>query len=471
MKNRNLSSLYEGEKLPKGIRFDEDSKTFQVYLNERSKRIHRIREQKRVPDIKTLKEAVKVKDRWLVTLTGKIKEREAKGFTWGEIVERWEMYWKKYPTRTFNEDSLRDHVARARNWTEIWWNRHASELSIGDAREVIKDCFERGASLNVRKEVKGTINKIFKWALEERFIVGMDRSPARDIEILGPGESRPEEKRPEILNHGQITKLLRTAQIKQSPWEPIWFTAVHSGMRSQELKGLRKDRIELVPLKVAKTLDALPDGHPKKNYGFIRVELAFKKRENDYGPTKGHYWRQVPINSELYWFLRTYLPKAQFGKDKYGEFVFDPKLPYWMRGEQARVLRLFCEANGLQSIKFHTLRACFATQLLGLGVAEDKVMKMGGWKDVETMRIYVRLAGIMEHGATEGLRFVSATETFDPASPYNNVDYRKADDLDEDEDDEEGPEGDSQAVAHGAPLESIEGTNVFSLASFRKARS
>jgi hypothetical protein len=36
-----------------------------------------------------------------------------------------------------------------------------------------------------------------------------------------------------------------------------------------------------------------------------------------------------------------------------------------------------------------------------------KVMTIGGWKDLETMQIYIRLTGIDEAGATERLSFKS----------------------------------------------------------------
>lgn len=44
-------------------------------------------------------------------------------------------------------------------------------------------------------------------------------------------------------------------------------------------------------------------------------------------------------------------------------------------GEQAKPLREFLKAIGLPSVKFHTLRACFASQLLSDGVEMTKVMK------------------------------------------------------------------------------------------------
>ncbi len=84
------------------------------------------------------------------------------------------------------------------------------------------------------------------------------------------------------------------------------------------------------------------------------------------------------------------------------------------------VLKAFCVSEGLKPIKFHTLRACFATHLLAAGVPEAKVMKVGGWKDRETMMIYVRMAGIDEAGATEALDLRPKKEAL-PEATFANV--------------------------------------------------
>lgn len=88
-----------------------------------------------------------------------------------------------------------------------------------------------------------------------------------------------------------------------------------------------------------------------------------------------------------------------------GEFVL-PRLISWRKGNQAKELKVFCESIGLPKIRFHTLRACFATQLLGSGVAPLKVMKICGWKDLKTMSYYVRIAGIDEIGVTDKLDLI-----------------------------------------------------------------
>ncbi|MCB0361141.1 MAG: tyrosine-type recombinase/integrase [Bdellovibrionales bacterium] len=71
-----------------------------------------------------------------------------------------------------------------------------------------------------------------------------------------------------------------------------------------------------------------------------------------------------------------------------------PRFQSWKDGRQAEILREFCQGAGIPSVKFHTIRACFATQLIRDGIAPAVVMKVSGWKDLKTMRHYIRLAGI-----------------------------------------------------------------------------
>lgn len=87
-----------------------------------------------------------------------------------------------------------------------------------------------------------------------------------------------------------------------------------------------------------------------------------------------------------------------------------PRFWQWEKGFQAQIIRGFCVAKGLPSVRFHTLRACFATQLISTGVPVTVVMKICGWKDMKMMQRYIWLAGIDEAGATEVLRFIATDE-------------------------------------------------------------
>ena len=75
-------------------------------------------------------------------------------------------------------------------------------------------------------------------------------------------------------------------------------------------------------------------------------------------------------------------------------------------GQQARVLTAFLKGIGVRPVKFHALRACFATQLLAKNIPPAVVMKICGWKNLKTMEFYVRLAGVSEAGATEVLNIL-----------------------------------------------------------------
>ena len=49
------------------------------------------------------------------------------------------------------------------------------------------------------------------------------------------------------------------------------------------------------------------------------------------------------------------------------------------------------------------------------------VMKIGGWKDVKTVMVYVRLAGVDEVGKTEGLSFGDTPKGREQVASLGNV--------------------------------------------------
>lgn len=85
-----------------------------------------------------------------------------------------------------------------------------------------------------------------------------------------------------------------------------------------------------------------------------------------------------------------------------------PRIDRWDKGEQARELRMFLEGVGLPRIRFHDLRASWATIMLTKGVAPIKVMAMGGWRDLKTMQCYIRKAGVDISGIADCLDLHSA---------------------------------------------------------------
>lgn len=385
--------------------YEENGETFfKVYVNLRSRLLPKIRRQKvllhdRNGNKMTSYSSALAEEKKLIRgLTEEISNLESKGLTWGEIVDRWESYQFSDPQKRYNKATILDHAQLMRNWTQSWLARPAKEISRGDARALFRDAHAKGRSFKFQKALKNTVNVIFKWAIEERLIEGILLSPVLGMDV----EGSKEEKKPEILTKEQVRILLREGQFHTHPWYPIWVMAVQTGCRSGELLGIRAEDCSIVSKEQATIQDKLPA--EKRNYGFISVQRSWNKRENAYTCTKAKYWRNVPVSGELFWFIQGLLAHS-FGKDQFGKYLL-PHFPDWKQGLQARVLRAFCEEIKIPSIRFHALRACFATHLLELGVPSIKVMKAGGWKDLKTMERYTRLAGIDIVGITEGLEVI-----------------------------------------------------------------
>ena len=141
----------------------------------------------------------------------------------------------------------------------------------------------------------------------------------------------------------------------------------------------------------------------------IRVSKSFNSRTNSIKSTKAGYWRNIPISTNLLLVLKELKANCYVRSAVDQSFVL-PRLGYWNKGLQARELKAFLKGVGMKPVKFHALRACFATQLLGKGIPPVVVMKICGWKNLRTMEFYVRLAGVNEVGATEVLTILPSSQ-------------------------------------------------------------
>ena len=394
--------------------YQKDGKEFFLVLySQRSKKNPRVRVQRKYEAIESREEAEKIYKKAIQDVSYLVALKEAQGETWDGIIDAWDRFHEEYPTGKYSKSTRRDYVAKLKRWTEPWLKRPSSQITTGDALIVFKEAFEKGASYQLRKEVKITINVVFKWAIDQRLIPGKEVSPVHGLEVPAYTSEERGEKIPLIKTRDEMADALTIAKRESNPWYPTWFVAVHTGMRSGELNALRKEKIDLVSEDKAKELDRCLDlGKIKPrdaDYGRIYVHKAWNKHAGKNLNTKGQYWRVIPINRSLYWFFVNNLPTTNWGKDEDGERVFE-RFQTWDRGNQAKIISTFFEQYQLGKMTFHTMRAVWATQMLRSGVDSATVMKIGGWKDMDTMMIYIRLAGIDVAGATGGLDFEKPVE-------------------------------------------------------------
>ena len=328
----------------------------------------------------------------------KLIKKEQSAGCWGNIIEAWATAAVEGDIfiRKISRGTIDDYVAVLDSYTADWFPLMIEDIDQAMAWRLL-DRVESEVSIARRKRLRTAIDAIFKWAIRSGKLKGSTQIPTEGFHST----QKVEEKMPEILNLVEIQTLVKSAFEIEHRWAPIWAFGLLTGMRSGELFSLTWKKVDL-------------EG------GIFYVHQNWTNKEG-ISSTKGRYWRTIPISSELDDLLRELKVKSKGGysqkvwkwNDKrterieYTEHEFVlPRFQAWKDGRQAEILRPFCEGIGIPSIKFHTLRACFATQLIKDGVAPAIVMKIGGWKDLKVMQRYVRMAGVEVNGATENLKIM-----------------------------------------------------------------
>jgi len=309
-----------------------------------------------------------------------VARREGSGLPWGDLLEEYELVNRgdDFRSKHILRSTIWETIGTLRRFTKPWDKKLCNEVMPGDVRKLLQEMVNQGYSRSRLKAVRSAINTVFKWGIEDGTVLNVRNSPAEGI-VLGRVN---DEKPPLILSLTEIQKLLDAAREMDHAWFPIWFMALHTGMRSGELYALLWNDIDF-------------EGK------MITCSKSYNGRMDIIKSTKAGYWRKIPINQEL----EAYLIERRAIAPKDAHVL--PRINQWRRGDAARVLRGFCSGIGITSVNFHALRACFATHLLNAGVTSPIVKKICGWTDEKVMTRYIRLAGIDVRGATEGLSFVA----------------------------------------------------------------
>jgi integrase len=259
------------------------------------------------------------------------------------------------------EKTLKKHTLPA------WKDKHIDEIKTSDIHDLVHQMIGDMAESHRKFIVKG-LKGVFSFAVDKGYIV---RNPTPLLKF------KIQDKIKNVLDENQILQLLMKSQELNWEWYPHYAVALYTGMRNGELYALTWDKVN-----------------------FEKRQILINCSWNDksgFKSTKSGDDRIVEIPKPL-------LPLLEQLKLQSGgiDFVL-PRVRNWDKGEQAKPLRMFLQSIGLPQIRFHDLRASWATLLLSKGVAPSKVMAMGGWQNMDTMMIYMRKAGIDIRNSTDVL--------------------------------------------------------------------
>jgi len=293
--------------------------------------------------------------------------------TWTKVVEEYisDCRYRGLSEKTINSTQVCVHA----HTTEAWGNRCIDSITRDEILTLHKQAVGE-KSQGHQKYMMKCFRLVFNFAVDQGYV---SRSPVPMMKFKDGSKIMP------VLNEEQVRKLLNRARELNDEWYYHWTLAVYTGLRNGELYALTWENVEL-------------------DSCLIYVKGAWDSKNGFKNHTKSGHDRVVSISPELLLVLKELKLKSK------GDYFVLPRLRGWDKGEQAIELRRFLVGLGLPEIRFHDLRATWATLLLGKGVEAIKVMNMGGWRDYKTMMIYIRKAGIDIRGGTDVLKLHDAVE-------------------------------------------------------------
>lgn len=347
-----------------GIKYDEKTKTYIVTYHRRHP-IHKQTRSLRRQGIKTMVQAEKVYRNLVVRMGEKFNENMHP--FWPEVVARFLEY---YANCGIAKNTIKNYqqCIQANTFT-LWQRKRINEISTADVRDLIQENMAKFSEAH-RKSMLKHLRAVFRYALERDLIY---RDPCPKLKF------KKNEKIKMMLNEDEIRILLKKARETNNEWFPVWALACYTGLRNGELYALKWENVDL-------------------KQRLIYINGSWNKI-NGFKETKSGDDRVIEIAPSLLPIMR------ELQQNKKDEFIL-PRIRDWETGTQAKPLKEFLNSLNLPLIRFHDLRASWATIMLSKGIEPIKVMSMGGWKDLKTMQIYIRKSGIHIQGITDSLNFL-----------------------------------------------------------------
>ena len=346
------------------IKFNQKKEYYEVTYSKRHL-ITRVPVSRKRVGIKTKAQAKRIEAELIVIVNDLIKEQVIP--RWNQILPEFISYQKD---KGLSVKYVEDYELTLRSYTiPDWAEKRIDSITTMDVRKMIMEKLAH-RSESRRKDMRKFLNGVFNFAVESGYLA---TNPVPDMKFkIG-------DKIEKVLNEEQVKLLLKQAWDMKSEWAPHWTMALYTGMRNGELYALTWENVDL-----------------NKRTAIVNCSWNNKAGFKD---TKSGDDRQIEIAKPLVPIL-----KKLKATNKDSIFVL-PRIDRWDRGDQAKDLRMFLAGLGLPEIRFHDLRASWATITLSKGVPPIKVMRMGGWKDLKTMQRYIRKAGVDIKGATDHLNF------------------------------------------------------------------
>ncbi len=327
-----------------GIRLIKGTGHYELSVNKRHpitkqpKNMRWIRNEKGEP-IKTMAEAKRLHAKMLIEMEDRFR---------AQVVPKWSVMIEKYCIGALDRGLMKSTVENYRlglnaYTLEPWGNRCVDKITTDEIRTLIREKVGH-RSINQQKNILKFIRAVFLHAVE---IAAVNRNPCPDMRL------RICDKIRQGLTGAEVRSLLERARELDSEWYEIWSVALYTGMRSGEMFALTWPKVNL-------------------DLRQIKVDCAWNNKDG-FKSTKSGHDRMVEISPALLPILKEL--KLKQGGDSH--FVL-PRLEKWEKGEQARELRMFLTGMNLPAIRFHDLRATWATIMLSRGIEPIKVMAMAG---------------------------------------------------------------------------------------------
>jgi integrase len=267
------------------------------------------------------------------------------------------------------------HVVKSKRsrlkYLAIWAETHIDLITpkfVSDHLDALeKNGTSRSMTNHLLKEIKCT----FSHALQ----IGVIKTNS----FSGMKMRRIPKKRKEALTHAEVDRLLGEAKLRNHPYYSIWLLTVSLGLRRSELAGLKWLDIDF-------------------EQGLVYLRRQNIPNEGIVDFLKDYEERVVAIPA----YLKLVLIEMKLRSTS--DFLIDIKCHLWNSGQQARVIRAFCQEIGIKEVTHHQLRATHITLALIDGVPLGIVKENVGHAKLSTTDEYFRSAGINMRGQMDGLK-------------------------------------------------------------------